>query len=240
MDEYPLALVTGAAHRLGRTFAMTLARQGYAILLHYHHSVEAAAFTADEIRSLNVPVYPIKSDLTHNAQIKSLFSTLDSLKLRLKVLVNSAAEMRRVDLRKVSAKDWDATFDLNLRAPLLLAQGAADRMTEGGLIVNVTDAGVMKAWSSFSCYLVSKAGLDVLTRLLAKTYAPLIRVNAIAPGPVLPSAEISAEEWEKLVSRLPLKHPASLDEISLALEFLLKNDSITGQTIVVDGGYSLT
>ena len=239
MPEYPLALVTGAAHRLGRAFALWLARQGYAILLHYHHSAEAAVATAEEIRALGMPVYPVAADLTDAAQIQSLFSTLDSLNLPLKILVNSAASMSRADLRTVSADDWDATLDLNLRAPLLLAQRAAERMTEGGLIVNVTDAGAFKNWNSFPAYTVSKAGLEALTRLLAKTYAPNIRVNAIAPGLVLPSENSSAEEWEKLVNRLPLKRPASLDEIIAALEFLLKNESVTGQTIVVDGGYSL-
>jgi NAD(P)-dependent dehydrogenase (short-subunit alcohol dehydrogenase family) len=239
MSEYSLALVTGAAHRLGRAFALTLARQGHAILLHYHRSSEAAASTADEIRALSVPVYLVEADLTDTSQIQSLFSQLDSYKLSLKVLVNSAAGMMRADLRTVSADDWDATLNLNLRAPLLLAQCAAQRMTEGGLIVNVTDAGAGKAWTGFPSYLVSKAGLEALTHMLAKAYAPNIRVNAIAPGLVLPTSDISAEEWEKLVSRLPLKHPVSLEEISLALVFLIRNESITGQTIVVDGGYSL-
>jgi NAD(P)-dependent dehydrogenase (short-subunit alcohol dehydrogenase family) len=239
MAENPLALVTGAAHRLGRIFALTLAQQGYAVLLHYHLSADAVLVTADEIRALGVPAYTVGADLTDPDQIQSLFTTLDSLNLRLKVLVNSAAGMRRADLRTISGDEWDVTLNLNLRAPLLLAQRAAERMTEGGLIVNVTDAGVGKTWTGFPAYLVSKAGLETLTRLLAKTYAPTIRVNAIAPGLVLPSTIISKIEWEKLVSRLPLKHPASPDEIAVALEFLLKDESITGQTIVVDGGYSL-
>ena len=180
MDEFPLALVTGAAHRLGRSFALTLARHGYAILLHYHQSDQAVALVANEISSIGVPVHIVKADLSDSAQIQSLFSTLDSLNCRLKVLVNSAAVMRRVDLKSISADDWDSTLHLNLRAPLLLAQQAAERMIEDGLIVNVTDAGVGKTWTGFPAYLVSKAGLEVLTRLLAKTYAPTIRVNAIA------------------------------------------------------------
>ncbi len=190
MVDYPLALVTGAAHRLGRSFALTLARHGYAILLHYHHSTEAAARTAEEIRILGVPVHTVKADLTDPAQIQSLFSTIDSVNLRLKILVNSAAGMRRTHLETVSVENWDATLNLNLRAPLLLSQQAVERMDEGGLIVNVTDAGVGKNWTGFPAYLVSKAGLEVLTRLLAKTYAPNIRVNAIAPGLVLPPADI--------------------------------------------------
>jgi pteridine reductase len=239
MNDFPLAFVTGAAHRLGRSFALTLARQGYAVLLHYHKSHEAAESTADEIRALGVPVHTVKADLTDSTEVESVFILIDSLTYRLKVLINSAAGMKRADLRMVSIDDWDATLNLNLRAPLLLAQKAAERMTQGGLIVNVTDAGVGKAWTGFPAYQVSKAGLEVLTRLLAKTYAPAIRVNAIAPGLVLPAADISAEEWMKLVNRLPLKHPASLEEVNSALAFLIKNESVTGQTIVVDGGYSL-
>jgi pteridine reductase len=239
MDGYPLALITGAAHRLGRAFALTLANQGYAVLLHYHQSAETAATTADEIRALGVPVYPVRADLTDSAQIQSLFSFLDSLSLKLKVLVNSAAGMKRANLRSITENEWDMTLNLNLRAPLLLAQRAAERMTEGGLIINIADAGAGKAWTGYPAYVVSKIGLETLTRLMAKTYAPTIRVNAISPGLVLPSANIPRDEWEKLVSRLPLKHTAALEDISLALDFLLKNESITGQTIVVDGGYSL-
>lgn len=239
MHEYPLALVTGAAHRLGRTFALTLARQGYAILLHFHHSIKDAASTANEIRSLGVPVFLMEADLTKVQQIQSLFSRLDTLDFQLKVLVNSAAGMKHADLRTITVEDWDANFNLNLRGPLLLAQQSAQRMSNGGLIVNVTDAGVGKAWTGFPAYLVSKAGLEVLTRLMAKTYAPSIRVNAIAPGLVMPSADIAPKEWEKLIERLPLKHPVSLEEIGLALEFLIKNESVTGQTLIVDGGYSL-
>jgi pteridine reductase len=239
MDEYPLALVTGAAQRLGRSFALTLARQRYAILLHYHRSAEAAELTAAEIRALDVPVYLGHADLTDSTQIQSLFDVIDSLGLRLKVLVNSAAIMMHTDLKTILSTDWDETLNLNLRAPFLLAQLAAERMTKGGLIVNVTDAGAGKAWTGFPAYVVSKTGLDTLTRLQAKTYAPLVRVNAIAPGLVLPSKDVSPEQWNKLVNRLPLGHPASLNEITLALEFLLRNESVTGQTIVVDGGYSL-
>ncbi len=240
MTESPLALVTGAAHRLGRIFALTLAQHGYAIIMHYHRSSDEAATTAEEIRALGVQVYPMEADLTDPEQIQALFSKLDSLNLRLQVLVNSAGRMSHANLQNVSTEDWDATLNLNLRAPFLMAQQAALRMKEGGLIVNVSDAGVGKTWSGYPAYIVSKSGLETLTRLQAKAYAPNIRVNAIAPGLALPSKEMSSEEWEKLVSRLPLKHPVSMDELANALEFLLKNDSISGQTIFVDGGYSLS
>jgi NAD(P)-dependent dehydrogenase (short-subunit alcohol dehydrogenase family) len=239
MENYPLAIVTGAAQRLGRSFALRMAQHGYAILLHYMHSASAAAKIADEIRGMGIPVYTVKADLTDPAQIQLLFSTLDSLSFELKVLINSAAVMQRADLRTISVDEWDATMNLNLRAPVLLAQMSAARMNGGGLIVNISDAGSGKSWTSFPVYLASKTGLEMLTRMLAKTLAPTVRVNAIAPGLVLRSNELSMENWNKLVQRLPLKRPASEEDIIDALDFLLKNESVTGQTIVVDSGYSL-
>jgi len=239
MPEIPLALVTGAAHRLGRVFALALAQQGYAILLHYYHSKEAATATAEELRSHNVPVFPLEANLADYSRYDSIFSFLDNLPHRLRVLVNSAAIMPRRNIRFTSADDWDAIINVNLRAPFLLAQMAAGRMDAGGLIVNVTDIGAHKLWTGYPAYVVSKSALETLTRLLAKEYAPRIRVNAIAPGLVLPSDGITHEEWEKLIQRLPLKRSTAPADIASALEFLVRNESVTGQMLVVDGGYSL-
>ena len=235
----PLALVTGGAHRLGRAFALSLARLGYSIALHYRGSADEAKKTVKEIRALGVESFEIRADLTVPAKIGFLFSLVDEFKSPLKVLVNSAAIMPVGNPRELSLADWDAALDLNLRAPFLLAQEAAKRMTSGGLIVNITDIGAQKAWSRYPSYTVSKSGLESLTKLLARALAPDIRVNAIAPGLVLPSTVVTKEQWEKLVERLPLKRAATLEEITSALEFLIKNEYITGQTIVVDGGYSL-
>lgn len=237
----PLALVTGGAHKLGKAFALTLARMGYDLLLHYHSAEEQAQITKSEIESLGVKVHFYKADLAQPKEIQSLFSILDN-DLRLStfgLLVNSAAVMPVGNPRELELKDWDSALDLNLRAPFLLAQEAAKRMTSGGLIVNITDIGAQKAWSRYPSYTVSKAGLETLTKLLARAFAPGIRVNAIAPGLVLHSDVVTQEEWDKLVSRLPLKRAAQPEEIASALEFLIKNEYITGQTIVVDGGYSL-
>jgi pteridine reductase len=231
----PLALVTGAAHRLGKVFALTLARQGFDIVLHYHHSQDAALETKAEIESIGRRVTLAQADLTDPAEIQSLTSNLEALK----VLVNSAAYMPSGNVDLLSLENWDQSLDLNLRAPFLLAQEASQKMTEGGLIVNISDVGAQKAWSRFPSYTISKAALDSLTRILARAYAPTIRVNAIAPGFVLQSDIVPPEEWNRLINRVPLKRPARPDEIASALEFLWKNEYITGQTIVVDGGYSL-
>jgi NAD(P)-dependent dehydrogenase (short-subunit alcohol dehydrogenase family) len=245
-SQFPLALVTGAAHRLGRAFALTLARRGYAILLHYHASQFRAEQTALEFRALGVPVFPLRADLTDAAQVEGLFDALDDLLSNpinqlsgLRVLVNSAALMRAGDVRSTSASDWDKMLTLNLRAPFLCAQRAYQRMQSGGLIVNITDIAAQKVWTRFAAYTVSKAGLESLTKIMARTFAPNVRVNAIAPGLVLPSDDTPPEEWSRLVSRLPVQRAAYIEEITRSLEFLLDNEYITGQTIAVDGGYSL-
>jgi pteridine reductase len=231
----PLALVTGAAHRLGKVFALTLARQGFDILLHYHQAEDQAAQTKVELEAAGSRVTLAPADLSNPTEINALISNLQSLSL----LVNSAAYIPSGNVDLLSIENWDQSLDLNLRAPFLLAQEASKKMPDGGLIVNISDVGAQKAWSRYPSYTVSKAALESLTKILARAYAPRIRVNAIAPGFVLQSDIVPAEEWERLIKRVPLKRPARPEEIASALEFLCKNEYITGQTIVVDGGYSL-
>lgn len=239
MEEYKLAVVTGAAHRLGRAFALSLARQGFAILFHYSSSRDEAETTSAEIKSIGVPVYKFSADLTKEESINDLMSFTDSLPFQPRVLVNSASVMLKKDIPSTTLVEWDFTFALNLRAPFLLAQQFARRMESGGLIINITDSGANKLWVNFPAYVISKSALETLTRLLAKTYAPAIRVNAIAPGLVLPSRGMEMIDWKKLVNRLPMKRTTDMAEVTSALEFLLGNQSITGQVITVDGGYSL-
>lgn len=214
---------------------MTLARLGYDIVLHYHSADDAALQTKAEIESLKRNVVLAQADLTQPSEIYSLLATIHSLD----VLVNSAAFMPSGNVNALSLENWDTALDLNLRAPFLLAQAASKIMTEGSSIINISDMGSQKAWSRYPSYTVSKAALESLTKILARALAPKIRVNAIAPGFVLQSDIVPAAEWERLIGRVPLKRPARTEEITSALEFLLKNEYITGQTIIVDGGYSL-
>lgn len=234
-DSRPLALVTGAAHRLGKSFALTLARRGYDIVLHYHSAEAEARQTQAEIESLKRRVLLAPADLTDPAQIQSVVSGFESLN----ILVNSAAFMPAGNVDSLTVENWDTSLNLNLRAPFLLAQECSKKMPDGGSIVNITDVGAQKTWSRYPSYTVSKAALESLTRILARALAPRIRVNGIAPGFVLRSDIVSPEEWERLIGRIPLKRPARTEEVTSALEFLLDNEYITGQTIVVDGGYSL-
>jgi len=244
MTSQPFALVTGGAHRLGRLFALQAARQGYHIALHYHHAERQAQATAAEIRALGGQVVLLQADLRQPAQIAALFEELErSLETtpesELRLLVNSAAQMAPAEILTLSPEAWDDTLTLNLRAPLLCAQQAARRMKSGGLIVNISDSGAQKNWTGYPDYILSKAALEHLTRLLARALAPSIRVNAIAPGLALSADSLPSKTWERLVERLPLPRPAAEQDLASTLEFLLKNEYITGQILRIDGGYSL-
>lgn len=239
MSDYPLALVTGAAVRLGKAIALELARAGYAIAVHYHHSTDAAQQTAAEIRELGVPAYPVQADLTRPEEIATLFEIIKSLPHPLTVLVNSAAVMPRGHLQTMGVDEWDAVMSLNLRAAWLCLQQAAPLMGPGGVVVNISDTGASKTWTSFPAYNVSKAALESLTRLQARTYAPNIRVNAIAPGLILPADGMPEEDWKRLVDRTPLKSSGMPDSISKTVLFVIQNPHITGATLVIDGGYQI-
>lgn len=235
----PLAVVTGAARRLGKAIALDLAGRGYAIGLHFNASGAAAAQTAAEIRRLGGEVLLLQADLTQPEEIDRLFGQLDGQPHPLRVLVNSAAVMPAGNLKDLSVAEWEAVMALNLRAPWLCAQQAARRMPEGGVIINISDSGAHRAWSKYPAYVISKNGVETLTRLLAKTLAPGIRVNGVAPGLILPEEGFPEEEWQKLVGRLPLKQAGSPQAVAQAVAFLVENVHITGETVVVDGGYQL-
>ena len=244
--SFPLALVTGAAQRVGKGIAQYLGQRGYAILLHYKSSEDEALKTAAEIRKNGIPVQLVQADLTQPEGIQRVFSVLDDWIAsgtkeitNFRVLVNSAATMIPGSPDEVSLKDWNSTLDLNLRAPFYCAQESAKRMAQGGNIINISDIAANKTWSNYAAYITSKAGLEAMTRVLARAYAPNIRVNGIAPGLVLPNPWISKEQWERLTARLPLKRVGKIGEITATLGLLLDNEYIVGEIIAVDGGYSL-
>lgn len=236
----PLAVVTGAAVRLGRGIALALARQGHPVGVHYHDSEAEARETADEIRSGGGSAFLLKADLADPAQIEAMFARIRALPHRLGVLVNSAAVMISGDLATMTVAEWDGTLALNLRAPWLCAREAAACMGEsGGVIINITDIGARKTWTGYPAYTVSKSALETLTRLLARQLAPAVRVNAVAPGLILPSENLPAEEWRRLVQRLPLQTAGTPEAVAQAVLSLIQNEYITGETLLVDGGYAL-
>jgi NAD(P)-dependent dehydrogenase (short-subunit alcohol dehydrogenase family) len=237
---HKLALVTGAATRLGKAIALGLAQKGYAIGLHYHRSEAAAQQTAAEIQQLGMPVLLLPADLSKESQVKALFRSVEESPFVLEVLVNSAAEMHRADLLELSVKEWDQTMALNLRAPWLCARYAARLMLKDGVIINISDSGTRKVWVGYPSYLISKVALEALTRQLARRLGPRIRVNAIAPGLMLPADNFPQQEWHRLVSRIPMQQAGRVEELVKAVLFLVESLYITGEVLVVDGGYALT
>jgi len=239
--EYRLAFITGASQRLGKAIAMELASHGYAIGLHHFKSSEQAQKTAGELESLGVPVFIFQADLRVPRQIQQMFEKVAVCPYPLRILINSAAVMPREEFRSMAVEEWDSVLNLNLRAPWLCAQHAVRLMEpEGGVIINISDAGAGRAWTGYPAYSVTKAGIETLTRVLARILAPRIRVNGVAPGLIIPSQELSKEEWQSLVSRLPLKRSGTPEDVAGAIMYLVENTYITGQILAVDGGFQLT
>lgn len=234
-----LAVITGAGHRLGKHFALSLAKIGYAIFVHYYSSASKALETADEVRSLGGICYTYKADLRDKYEILRIWEYIDSLPHVVEVLINSAAILTKGDVRSIKTEEFDDTIAINLRAPLICSQEAAKRMSNGGLIINISDIGAGKSWMRYPVYSISKAGLEVLTRIMAKALAPGIRVNAIAPGLVIPPSDPELDSWEKLIEKVPMKRSADPNEITSMVEYLINNLYITGQVIDIDGGFSL-
>jgi NAD(P)-dependent dehydrogenase (short-subunit alcohol dehydrogenase family) len=239
IDRNGLAVITGAAHRLGRFIALKLSQMGYAVGIHYFSSDIEAQNVREEIGAMGRPAFIFQANLTDEDDIRRMFTEINETKYTLKVLVNSAALMIKGGLDSLDTTSWDLMMNLNLRAPWLCSKYAAKIMPEGSLILNISDTGAGRMWTGYPAYVISKEGLEVLTRLMALTFAPQIRVNAIAPGLILPAEGMDRQQWEKLVKKLPVKKQGSPLDITNAIEFLLNNDYITGQTLVVDGGYQL-
>lgn len=244
-----VALVTGAARRVGRAVALELARRGAGVIVHYGRSEDAARDTAEEIRGHGVPCWPARADLRIPQEIDRLFDRLRGEAPRLDVLVNSAAGFESKPFGDITAEDWDEVLAVNLRAPFLLTQRAARWMEESprpehesGLVVNLADLAGVQAWRGFAHHGVSKAGLLHLTRLAARELAPAVRVNAIVPGAILPppGIEETDELWRQTRKRIPLRRTGSPERVAHTVVYLAENEFVTGAVVHLDGGERLT
>ncbi len=240
MRAQRFALITGAATRIGRALSIRLAAEGFAIGLHYHHSEAEAVELAKQLEANQHTVFLLPADLTQEDEVLAMFSKIQALGVVFEVLVNSAAVMFAGNLKDLEVETWDQTFALNLRAPWLCAREAARLMADrGGIIINISDSGANRSWPGYGAYVVSKAGVESLTGVLARSLAPKIRVNAVAPGLILKADGMSEDQWNHLVNRLPLQQAGAPRDIENAVLFLITNPHITGTTLVVDGGYQL-
>lgn len=231
-----VALVTGAGIRVGRALAVALGAEGMRVAVHYHASDTGARETARLIERAGGKASLVSADLTADAAAR-LIDEVVRLLGGLDVLVNSAAVMENTPLGSVTAAQWDAMMSLNLRAPFLLSQAAAPHLARArGAIVNIADLAAFETWPAYIPHGISKAGVVYMTRALARTLAPDVRVNAIAPGAVLLPDQWNEEDAAKLRESTPLRRLGSPDDVVGAMLYLLRADYVTGETMIVDGG----
>jgi len=236
------ALVTGAAKRVGRSIALELARRGASVLVHYNASAAEALAVVDEVRALGCDAAALQADLGDSGAVRTLAAAALARAGTVDILVNSASNYIRVAFDALDESVWDRSLDVNLKAPYLLsvALGQAMRRRGSGSIVNVVDWAAERPYRDFLPYCVSKAGLVCLTKALARELAPSVRVNAVAPGPVLLPEDMSPEEIAAVVRATPLARIGRPEDVAACVAFLVADAPFsTGAVFHVDGGRAI-
>ncbi|OYX31360.1 MAG: short chain dehydrogenase [Caulobacterales bacterium 32-69-10] len=234
------ALVTGAAHRIGRALALCLAQAGYAVAVHHRDDEPDAQALVDEIRAAGGWAATVRADLAVEAETSALIGQAAAVVGPLTLLVNNASTFRYDHAGALDRVTWDAHFEPNLRAPLVLAEAFAAQAQEGDpQIINLLDQRVWKLNPQFFSYTLSKTALWTATRMLAQALAPRIRVNAIGPGPTLPNAIEGEAGLQAEAAAVPLQRRTELADITGAARYLIDARAVTGQMIAVDGGQHL-
>ncbi|HLI86847.1 MAG TPA: SDR family oxidoreductase [Bryobacteraceae bacterium] len=233
--EGRVVLVTGAAKRIGRAIAIRLAEEGARVAIHYYRSDGEARRTAAEAGGAAL----FRANLESVAEIVRMFEEVEERFGRVDGLVNNAARFTRFDPLAITERDWDFIHSVNLKAVFFCCQQGARRMrqTGGGRIVNISSLGGIRPWAEHAHYCASKAGVIMLTRALAKAFAPEITVNSVAPG-VIPFEDID-ERGRRLIEATPAGRGGTPEEIADAVVYFLKaSEFVTGQVLAVDGGLS--
>ena len=235
--------ITGAAKRIGKEIALSFKELGWNIIIHYNSSKEDALNLAKEINNANKNTaitvqgnLDVKEDV--NAIIKEVLDAFPSIDL----LINNASTFYPTPIDDISEEHWGKLVGSNLKGPLFLIQGLKQKLKESkGSIINITDTNLSKGVANYSIYSAAKAGLESITKGLARELAPEIKVNAIAPGAMLepPDVTWTEEQKSKVIESIPLKRMGSEKDIAEAVNFLAHSQYITGQIIKVDGGRSL-
>ena len=232
-------LVTGAAKRIGRSIALALAGRGLNVIVHYNASADAAAATVREIEALGVRALALRADLGRGDDLVRLAREAEARSGGVDVLVNNASNYLRAPFDELTEAIWDASLDVNLKAPFLLAWhlGRAMKARGRGRIVNLADWAGERPYADYLPYCVSKAGVVSLTKALAKALAPAVQVNAVAPGPVMPPEDLTPSEREAIVRATPLRRFGTPEDVARCVRFLVEEaDFTTGAVYLVDGG----
>ena len=245
MSETPLAgkvaLVTGAAKRIGRSVALRLASEGADVIVNYRGSKAKAEEVVAQISATGRRAMGIRADVAKRTDVLALFATIEKEFGRLDILVNNAGMFFPAKFEELTEEQWDTILDANLKSQFLCSQTAAPmlRRSGQGRIINFASLGGLLAWPAYTHYCVSKAGVIMLTRCLARALAPEITVNAVAPGTISFPGD-APEIAEKFIRRAPMGRTGGPEDIDDAVVFLVQAPFITGQVIVVDGGHTLT
>jgi len=234
-------LITGAARRIGRHMALNLADKGWDVAVHYNTSLDDANDVVADIMSRGGRAVAVHGDLSISETPEKIVGRAVKALGPLTCLVNNASRFDPDEADTVTHEGWDLHLDTNVRAPVFLAQAFAAQLPEDmrGNIVNIIDQRVWKLNPTFFSYTASKSALWTVTRTLAQSLAPRIRVNAIGPGPALPNVRMNEEDFAKQSRLTLLQRGTSPEEIASALDFILSAPALTGQMLVLDGGQHL-
>ncbi|MFP4472760.1 MAG: SDR family oxidoreductase [Candidatus Omnitrophota bacterium] len=238
-DKKPVALITGAAKRLGREMALHLAERGYSIALHYHSSSQQAARTAQQIKKGGGDCHLFMCDLAQADDTLNLIPKVIRQYRRLDLLINNASIYRPSSLTIDSLPELEQNFAVHLRAPYILSAAFSEQQKKG-IIINMLDSNMDKTRTDYIPYLLSKRSLAELTRLCAAALGPNFRVNGICPGAILPPPGKRRSYLKEAAKNTPLGKPGQPANIMAALDCLLDNPFITGECLFVDGGLSVS
>ncbi|MGR9117637.1 MAG: pteridine reductase [Gammaproteobacteria bacterium] len=243
MSEHKVALITGAAKRIGAACGRMLHHNGYDLLLHYQTSSDEAADLAAELNALRTnSVRLFQADLLSQSELQHLIDVILSSASRIDVVINNASLFYPGRIGSVTEADWNNLLGVNLKAPFFLTQALAPALAERkGSVVNIVDIHAEKGLLGYPVYSIAKAGLVAMTKCLAKELAPHVRVNAVAPGAILwPDQPISETNKEEILQRVALRRCGNVEDVARAVHFLVDDaDYITGHVLTVDGGRTL-
>ena len=229
-----MALVTGGAKRIGRSIAEKLSSLGAAVVVNYQDSKTEADELVGSVQAVGRRAMAWQADVSRRDQVTRMFEAVSREFGRLDVLINNAAIFFPAQFESLTDEQWDRIMNSNLKSTFLCSQAATPLLrASGGQIINMSSLGGLLSWPAYTHYCVSKAGVIMLTRCMARALAPEIRVNSIAPGTIEFPGEVPHQEF---IRRAPLHRTGTGEDITNAVEYLLSADFVTGQTIVVDGG----
>ena len=242
MIENKNLLITGAATRMGKAIALYFAERGWNIALHYFRSSTKAMKLKKDIEKNWVKVALIKADLKNPKQVEKILPLAKKKLGVINCLINNAALFEKDDITNFTVKSCNDHLNINLLAPAILAKQFAKQTPKKNVsnIINIIDQRIFNLTSFFMSYTISKSGLQTLTKTMAMRLGPNIKVNAIAPGPVIKSKRQTDKHFKNQVRSTLLKKPVNVEDICCSIEFLINNNSVTGQIIAVDSGQNLS